>query len=310
MGYRGAEPSIMRDLFLDNDERADHYKLGVYWCVRTDRGMPEVGTQPPLVQELVRRLGKNFCLSPITDFDTALAELRQLFDERSVRASELGTVRIVAPTRSSPSFASDERALPFDLRPSDAMAISSVDWTVMRDRLIIYARRLEQMAPDDPDEQWFAQQALRAVLPSTLHNRICLTNGGILLLSQNGRQIAHGAWVEVRLPGRPPMAIDGSLWEQYEAVLDALEEANRPVRMKGARSETAPPYPGAALKEVIANALVHRDYETGQPILVSVSPDSIRVESPGGLEHGLLRRLLGGAFPAEDSPHIPQHVLQ
>lgn len=311
LGYRGAEPSVMCDLFLNNAERADHFKLGVYWCVRTGADMPALEKQSPLVRELAHQIGRNFCLVPIQDFDAALVELRQSYDEHGLNGFETNltstTTNSYAPAISQ---AAHDSALPFDLRPVSSADLTSINWAISQDTMMTYARRLEQSIPSEPTEEWFVQQARSTGLATDCGGRNCLTNGGMLLLSGKGRQIAHGAWIEIRLPGRPPMAIDGSLWEQYEATLASLEDVNRPIRMKGARSETVRPYPESALKEVIANAIVHRDYETGHPIVVRASADAIRVESPGGLERGLLRRLLGGAFTGGNAADVPPDVLQ
>src|SRR6266567_2725347 len=49
-------------------------------------------------------------------------------------------------------------------------------------------------------------------------------------LDAETRQVSRGAWVELRMSGRPPRAIDGTLWEQYEKVAASLEEFNKPIR--------------------------------------------------------------------------------
>ncbi len=56
-------------------------------------------------------------------------------------------------------------------------------------------------------------------------------------------------------------------------------------------SETVLPYAPLALKELLVNALVHRDYETRQPVLVEVWPTHIRIANPGGLVEDVFRRI-------------------
>ncbi len=80
--------------------------------------------------------------------------------------------------------------------------------------------------------------------------------------------------------------------------------------MKGFRSETIRPHPVDVIKEVLANAVVHREYDTTEPVIVTILPDAIRVESPGGLEQNLLRRLLGDAFTPGLPVRIPRDLLQ
>ncbi len=47
-------------------------------------------------------------------------------------------------------------------------------------------------------------------------------------------------------------------------------------------------YPVRALQEAVVNALVHRDYESDQPVRVTVFSDRIEFHSPGGLPRAIL----------------------
>ena len=47
-------------------------------------------------------------------------------------------------------------------------------------------------------------------------------------------------------------------------------------------------YPLRALQEAVVNALVHRDYESDQPVRVTVFSDRIEFNSPGGLPRAIL----------------------
>jgi hypothetical protein len=55
----------------------------------------------------------------------------------------------------------------------------------------------------------------------------------------------------------------------------------------GDGSPNRPRYSQRALDEAIVNALVHRDYESRDPTMITVYSDRIEVTSPGGLVHGL-----------------------
>jgi hypothetical protein len=301
VGYRGAEPSVMRDLFLNNVAKTTGFTYGIHWCVRVSNGM-EAGVHP-FVRELAERCGPNFAVVPIVDFDTFVGELSCLWDMALQTGPQPGNYG--APQ----GYGSDARILPFDLRPAP-FGVEKLNWAEVAQRLQAYATRLDQSPPADLSHQWCEQQLLQDGLAAKNGAALCMTNAGVLLLSAEPRSIAPGAYVELRLPDRPPRALDGNLWEQKEAVLAILQEANRAVRIKGSRSQTLRPYPEEALKEVIANALIHRDYEVSDPIVVKVSQDSITVESPGGLEEHLLHRLLAADGDGSGISPIPRDLLQ
>jgi ATP-dependent DNA helicase RecG len=84
--------------------------------------------------------------------------------------------------------------------------------------------------------------------------------------------------------------------EFFGPLTEQLEEAKkfilRNIRMSGVvvdlKREDTLEYPEPIIREILVNALVHRDYSIqGSTIMVSIYDDRIEVSSPGGLEAGV-----------------------
>ena len=82
-------------------------------------------------------------------------------------------------------------------------------------------------------------------------------------------------------------SIDGSIPAMLSLALDALRRnMRRRAVIQGLGREDHWDYPVEAIREVVVNALMHRDYHPsarGQPVLMALYPDRLEVTSPGGL---------------------------
>jgi hypothetical protein len=260
IGYRGAEPSIMVDL-LGNADSPLHFPHGIYWCVRGNE-------EPhPLVQALADRLGGNFQLVPIDGFDQAL----RAWDDAA--RSTAGRLADSAGTR-----------VP-ELRPVEGSTTEALDWPLVQDSLAEYAERLDWPVPESPGRTWsLARLAELGMVTAAPHMP---TQAGLLLFGRDPQvtvQIEHAG-------GRETVA--GNLLHVLDRTLAVLTDLNSPFRVKGPTSLTVRPFPPAALKEIVANALVHRSYDTPAPVIITVGDQSLQVVSPGGLVGDLTADRLG-----------------
>jgi ATP-dependent DNA helicase RecG len=118
------------------------------------------------------------------------------------------------------------------------------------------------------------------------------TNAGVLLFGKNPAFFASGAYVQyVRYEGLQQDAtvarhrrISGDLLTVLRD-LDSLAEeiaGERPLQ-EGLTDRTVADYPPRALHELLVNAVIHRNYESNTPVMISHFTDRLEILSPGGL---------------------------
>ncbi|MGE0669014.1 MAG: SIR2 family protein [Sphingomonadales bacterium] len=292
VGYRGAEPSIMRGLFLDNIGYANNFYHGIYWCV-LDREID--APMPSMVLELASAIGGNFTKVPISGFDD-LFEI-ELYNRLVAEGAQ--------PTRRSHGYRPPE--LPLDMSPISGGALDGVDRVLLFTRLREYAAVLNNWAPESYQEQWTLRIA-------STFNLLIGTDGGTvpsiagwLLFANDPSTLMPNAFVHFRAKGpvlwlRQCMGDDvdvvhapqdgnalaeveirGNLWSQLDQLTELLSRVNRQFRLKQEVSRQVRSYSPLALKEMIVNALVHRDYAVEGPVRIEVTPERIVTRSPGGL---------------------------
>ncbi len=234
VGYRGAEPSVMRHLLLEQSVSCKNYRRGIYWCYR--RGGDPLADSP-LLRELQSQIQTNLQFVEIDGFDGLLTSIDKLVNA------------IPARTVSSASPAQLER-LPFDMRPSQR-SLEDLSDTLIRSKLVSYAEALREDSPalDTPERLVAAMESHHlAVLDASITK---VTNGAVLLFAKKPEMQLGFGWIEVAVSGPPTwvaevldagessvgetetIRIEGNLWEQLEQATTLLSRANRPFRMKG-----------------------------------------------------------------------------
>ena len=123
--------------------------------------------------------------------------------------------------------------------------------------------------------------------------RTCPTFAGILLFGKNPRFFLSGAYIQyLKLPGTDLTDIPEDQAEMsgdLNSVLRELELRIKTLVHTSMRAISAleerllPDYPEWALRELLMNAVMHRNYESNTPVLFYVFSDHIEIQSPGGL---------------------------
>lgn len=291
VGYRGAEASVMKDLFLAQAS-AGSLLHGVYWCVLDG----EIGGPfSPFLGRLVDQIRSNFQLVPIKGFDDLL--------EKDLLASMIAAGARPIRRRSGHSVG----GMPADMRPLEGFEVSGFEQPLLQARLSQYADRTDLWRPREIDAAWVEEMTDRLDLVRPVGTKRAPTLAGWLLFAHNPSIDFKQARVEFRamgpahwLLGRFGEDVDlepaeregyfavrrtiaGNLWSQLDALIDLLALANFQFRLKAEVSRTVSAYNALAVKEMIVNGIVHRDYDRDEAIRVEVQPKSISVISPGGL---------------------------
>lgn len=121
----------------------------------------------------------------------------------------------------------------------------------------------------------------------------CPTNAGIILFGVDVLHWMSGAYVQIlRVDGDSLAApvtnsreIRGDLLtvlrELYAAIDAQLEKYPVPVTLL--REKIVETYPSIAVRELVMNAVMHRDYASTAPLRITWFSDRLEIQSPGGL---------------------------
>ena len=252
IGYRGAEPSIMRDLLISQASACNLYRHGIFWCVQPGAELS------PLVHELNETIGGNFLLVEIEGFDQALDHLAA--DART-------SVRVAAREAEAP--------LPSPELELTDVPLEGLDWALVEARLPLCAARFD-LQPST-DRQALVDLLVKLDLVGGDPAAPRLTVGGLRLFGCHATEQVIVRWA---LGER---TFSGNVFELIDKVRGALAELNEPYRLKGPRSVDVRAFEPMALKELLVNALVHRDYDRSGPVRITLTANDVTFVSPGGV---------------------------
>ena len=124
-----------------------------------------------------------------------------------------------------------------------------------------------------------------------------ITNAGLLLSDQGA--LKQSKIVCTRWKGKTKGEIDGDALDDQEfsesCLINLLNNAEsfirnnsrKPWTIRGMRREENSDYPFRAVREVLVNALIHRDYQIiGTEVHVDIFDDRLEITSPGGMMNG------------------------
>lgn len=119
------------------------------------------------------------------------------------------------------------------------------------------------------------------------------TNAALLLFGKDAEMFFRGAYLQyVRYQGTnaaSELVRDRRYSGDLVSVLRELSSLardlanSRPVSIGPLEEEVVYDYPMVAVREVLMNAVVHRDYESNTPIMINHFSDRIEIQNPGSL---------------------------
>jgi ATP-dependent DNA helicase RecG len=122
----------------------------------------------------------------------------------------------------------------------------------------------------------------------------CPTNGGILLFGINPEFFLPGSYIQyVKFKGEEMNSdveyekkFSGALITELNSMDDFIKNniiKDRPLKKDSFQEETIRNYPFWAMRELLMNAIMHRNYESNSPIYVYEFSNRIEILNPGGL---------------------------
>lgn len=182
--------------------------------------------------------------------------------------------------------------VPFDDRPNMEATIDDVSKTLVRDFLVKTGSKLAQQVETEPFEKVLQGMDLLAGPKEAIYPK----NVALMMFNDHPEKFFPCTQVDiVMFPGGklkdpnnfvevPPIVGPiNTIFEKTMAYLNTnvLKMKVKKVATKS-ESEKAWNYPYAALEEIVANCLYHRDYRQREPIEIQVEPHELRFISYGG----------------------------
>ena len=177
----------------------------------------------------------------------------------------------------------------FDVTPCREATMEDIDTDVIRHQYLPQAIEEEILAND---QRSLKEQMSSLRLYSMKYD--CPTMAAIILFGKNPRYFLPGSYVQfVRFSGKTKATevinereFKGGLFSLLPRLESFVGDAivmQRPVPISIFREKTQNNYPQFALRELLMNACMHRDYQSNTPIRLYQYEDRIEIMNAGGL---------------------------
>ena len=177
----------------------------------------------------------------------------------------------------------------FDATPCFSAKISDIDTDLIKNEYLPKIIDPELLTDDDRD---IKEQMASIHLYDMEHDRP--TNAAVILFGKDPKFYMHGAYVQyVHFAGTDngseilnERVLKGGLAKMLPVLESFVRDAvvtSRPVPISMLREQTVYNYPELALRELLMNACMHRDYQSNTPIRFYQYSDRIEILNAGGL---------------------------
>ena len=188
---------------------------------------------------------------------------------------------------------------PFDKRPNANTDEKDIDSLLFRD--CMYEMGLlqpnKQLEDYYSDKEQIAEFVPPLLVRKTLDHSLCLRNFALFMFGKKSSISLHfpDAYIVFSTYNgidrsettAERFSLTGTIIEQAKKVISLLDTLTYTVFDKTSDKPNQEKYPKRALQEAVVNAIVHRDYEIGEPIRITVFSDRIEIRSPGALHWGV-----------------------
>jgi predicted HTH transcriptional regulator/NAD-dependent SIR2 family protein deacetylase len=297
VGYRGYENSIMKTLLIENASYTTNYKHGIYWCILEHDDLAMI---PDNLKLLHATIGNNLQFIRIKGFD-------DLFDI-GLKKGIKQEYRIAY--RKGDGSADNI----FDLRAIKNATLSQLDLSLLRLRIVKYCQTLRLPLASPLSDNDLKNVLLERDLLVEYGDFLCPTNSGMLLFGRTPQEFIPHCTIKVEIKDsnnffknnyltegeefQTEYIVHGNLWNQLNTIIEIVSIFNKPYKLKGEISTTVTPYPPLAIKELLTNCIVHRNYDQDSQTLIEIHPKYIRIVNSGGLVEDVQEKLEGA--PIED----------
>ena len=194
-----------------------------------------------------------------------------------------------------------QQVVPFDRRPNPSVGETDIDPLFFRDCMNEMGLLQTNKQLDDyfSDKEQIAEFVPPLFARRSLDEGLCLRNFTLFMFGKKKSISLNFPDVYITLSvyngidrseeTAKRYLLTGPIIEQAKNAIDLLEIQAYTVFDKTSAKPNQEKYPKRALQEAVVNAVVHRDYESKDPIRITVFLDRIEIRSPGTLHWGVDR---------------------